>query len=88
MFRPDKPFVTIITALSRPWLSLLAPEDGVGCHHLGGDDGPVISQRSGKFANLLTRHFAARGRVQTGNDRRQVLAFSRWSLVNRQHQYR
>jgi hypothetical protein len=43
MFRPDKPFVTIITAITRPWLSLCALVNGVDCHFL--DGGPRSCRR-------------------------------------------
>jgi hypothetical protein len=59
MFRPDQPFVTIITALTRAWLSLCALGLWRRLSLLGGDEAPAVMRFFGFICSCVERRHLA-----------------------------
>ena len=70
MFRPDQPFVTIITALTRARLSLCALGFWRRLSLLGGDEGPAVMRFSGFSQLRRTSLSGVRWSVHMDNQRR------------------
>ena len=66
MLRPDQPFVTIITALTRARLSLCALGLWRRLSLLDGDEGPAVMRFFGFFRSCVERRYLAFDGVFTG----------------------